>query len=289
MSASRSVSIGASASVSVPTVSASFSASAVPAAPSSAVPATPTVAERPRFLKENPKCAVPAGYPEWSWRRVHRVEGLAEKAVILTLDVGAKLPNLVKVLDILRDHKVKTTIFLYTGELEKSPIGRDIVKRMLLDGHELGNHTLSHKDLTKLESKEAVGEQLDRTESFVKSADPKATTLPFFREPYLATNDEVDTLVRERCYRSIWFTIDTGDWKDDATADGIVAKVFERGGGKKRNIESGSIFIFHGSQEKNLVALPQVIQGLQTEGYSFLTLGEALRRAKPPASAAPSH
>lgn len=268
---------------SVPSAVGSPSTAAGSSVTNSAVPSAPLVAERPRFLKENPKCAVPAGYPDWSWRRVHRVEGLEEKAVVLTLDVGAKLPNLLKILDILRDHKVKTTIFLYTGELEKSPIGREIVKRMLLDGHELGNHTLSHKDLTKLESKEAVGEQLDRTEAFVKSADPSATTLPFFREPYLATNDEVDTLVRERCYRSIWFTIDTGDWKENATSEGIVARVFERGGGKKRNIESGSIFIFHGSQEKNLVALPQVIQGLQGEGYSFLTLGEALRRAKPAA------
>lgn len=285
MSAATTPTARASAS----TASRSPGAASVRMTASASAAPSPTVAERPRYLKENPKCAVPAGYPEWSWRRVHRVEGLEEKAVILTLDVGAKLPNLVKVLDILRDHKVKTTIFLYTGELEKSPIGRDVVKRMLLDGHELGNHTLSHKDLTKLEDKEAVGEQLDRTESFVKSADASATTLPFFREPYLATNDDVDAIVRERCYRSIWFTVDTGDWRDDATADGIVARVFERGGGKKRVIESGSIFIFHGSQEKNLVALPQVIQGLRNDGYDFLTLGEALRRAKPPAKPAAPH
>lgn len=218
---------------------------------------------------------MPVGQPSWSWRRVHRVE-LEEKAVVLTLDVGAKLPNLEKVLDVLRDAEVKTTIFLYTAELARSPRGEAIVERMLADGHELANHTLSHKDLTKLGDDE-VKEELDAVERFVKSVDPNATTRPFFRAPYLATNDSVDAIVKARCYRPIWFTIDTADWKEDATADKIERSVFERRG-KERTIEPGSVFIFHGSQKENVTALPRIIDRLKGKGFSFLTLGEALER-----------
>ncbi len=233
------------------------------------------LAPRARFLAENPGCAVPNEFERWSWRRVHRVEGLSEKAVILTLDVGARLPNLEKVLDLLRDASVRTTIFLYTGELEKNPRGPEILRRMVADGHELANHTLSHKDLTKLEGT-TVEEQLERVEELVKSSTGESSR-PFFREPYLATNDEVDATVRRLCFRSIWFTVDTGDWKEGATAAGIEDAVFLRRGGP-RSIESGSIFIFHGSQRENLVALPRVIARLREQGFAFLTLGEALRK-----------
>lgn len=207
------------------------------------------------------------------------MEGLEQRAVILTLDVGAKLPNLVKVLDVLAAEGVKTTIFLYTAELARTDEGRQVIARMLKEGHELANHTLSHKDLTKLDE-DGVKKELDAPEALVREVDPNATTKPFFREPYLATNDEVDAIIKERCYRPIWFTVDTADWKEGATAEGIVKSTFEKRG-KPREIESGSIFIFHGSQKENLVALPEVIRRMREQGFAFMTLGQALREAKP--------
>lgn len=260
--ASAAVARSASASASLPVASAS------PAAASAS----------PRYLPSNPRCPIPGGHASWSWKRVHRVAGLPEPAVILTLDVGAKLPILERVLDVLRAEAVRSTIFLYTAEIEQSPRGREIVLRMTREGHELANHTLTHTDLTKLDE-DGVRAELDAPERFVgELLAAGGTTKPFFREPFLATNDEVDKIVRERCYRSIWFTVDTADWKENATSAGIVKSVFEERG-KPRTIESGSIFIFHGSQEKNIEALPRVIAGLRERGFAFLTLGEALRRA----------
>jgi peptidoglycan/xylan/chitin deacetylase (PgdA/CDA1 family) len=252
-------------------------ASAAPAASSAPLPRS----SAPRFLPENPRCAVPAAFDSWSWRRVHRVEGLREKAVIFTLDVGAKLPNLELVLDALKRAEVKTTIFLYTAELAQSERGKAAVKRMVADGHELANHTLSHKDLTKL-SREDVESELDEVERFVKET-TQLSTQPFFREPFLATNDEIDTIIKEKCYRPIWFTVDTADWEKGATAASIERHVFEhqdfKRRGKSRQIDSGSIFIFHGSVSENVEALPRIIERLRAEGFGFLTLGEALRRA----------
>jgi len=230
----------------------------------------------PRFLPDNPACQVPEGYEGWSWKRVHRVEGLAERAVIFTLDVGAKLPNLEGVLDVLRVADVKATIFLYAAELRVSERGKAAVRRMVADGHELANHTLSHKDLTKMTAEE-VEEELDAVERFTRETTGKSA-MPFFREPFLATNDEVDAIIKQKCLRPIWFTIDTADWQPEATAAGIEKNVFEHKG-KPRSIEPGSIFIFHGSQKENIAALPSIVARLRADGFSFLTLGEGLRRS----------
>jgi peptidoglycan/xylan/chitin deacetylase (PgdA/CDA1 family) len=243
----------------------------------------------PRFLADNPGCPVPVAFDHWSWRRIHRVEGLAEKAVVFTLDVGAKLPNLERVLDVLKTAEVATTIFLYTAELSQTERGKAAVRRMVGDGHELANHTLSHKDLTKL-TREEVEREIDEVERFVRDTTKgtiETSTQPFFREPFLATNDEVDGIIKARCYRPIWFTVDTADWEKGATAAGIEQHVFveQRGKqkGKPRVIENGSIFIFHGSVTENVEALPRIIERLRGEGFGFLTLGEALRRAAPAA------
>jgi peptidoglycan/xylan/chitin deacetylase (PgdA/CDA1 family) len=219
--------------------------------------------------------------PAWTWRRLRRV-AIDEPFVVLTLDVGAKLENLEKVLDVLRAERVKTTVFLYTLELAAQPRGREVVRRMVADGHELANHTVSHTDLTKLEAAEVEAE-LDGVTAFIRETTGQAPA-PYFREPFLAANDAVDAIVRERCYRSIWFTVDTGDWEKGVTAQGIQKKTLEADGAP-RAIEPGSIFIFHGSQAENLEALPAIIATLRRRGFGFLTLSEALRRERVPAKA----
>jgi peptidoglycan/xylan/chitin deacetylase (PgdA/CDA1 family) len=213
--------------------------------------------------------------PDWSWRRVHRVVGLEQKAVVLTLDVGARLSNLEKVLDILRDEQVHATVFLYTAELERSPKGPEMVRRMVAEGHELANHTHSHKDLTTFDDR-GVEDELEGVERFVREATNGAvSTHPYFREPMLATDDRVDAIEKRLCYRSIWFTVDVGDYVPKVTHETIVKNVLEKKG-KPRKIENGSIFIFHGSQPENLVALPTVIHALRADGFAFMTLSEAL-------------
>lgn len=247
--------------------------------PSIEVPAASSFAsEPPRFLGTSPRCEVPRGMPTWRWDTLMRVEGLDVDAVVLTLDAGLRVENLEKELDILRERKLHATVFLFTGELSKSPRGPEVVKRILADGHELGNHTLSHKDMTKL-SDDEVGAEVDAVESFVKDA-AGATTKPWYRAPFLATNDHVEELLRERCYRPVWMTIYTGDDKTGVKSDDIVRAV-EEDHGKPRRLERGAILLFHGSQPENLTALPKVLDWIHDQGFAVLPLGDAMRIAKP--------
>jgi peptidoglycan-N-acetylmuramic acid deacetylase len=268
------------ASASAPSLAASSAASAAPKAVPDVVapPASAFAYEPPRFLDTNPKCAVPPGMPTWSWDTLTRVDGLDVDAVVLTIDAGARVANLEKELDILRDRKVRATVFLYTRELSTSKTGPDVVKRILAEGHELGNHTKSHKDLTKL-SDDDVAAEVDAVETFVHDA-TGATTKPYFRAPFLATNADVDRILRERCYRPVWISLDSRDDRPDSKADDIVRAVLEENG-KPRVWKRGSILLFHGSQPENLSALPKVIDGIRAEGFAILTLSDALRLAKP--------
>lgn len=216
--------------------------------------------------------------PTWSWGTLVRVDGLDVDAVVLTIDAGLRPSNLLLELDILKARDVRATVFLYTGELGKRADGPDILKRILADGHELGNHTRTHRDMTKLSDEEA-GAEVDSVEAFAMES-VGVTTKPYFRAPFLAMNDAVTGVLNARCYRSIWITLDTRDDRADANADDIVRAVFEDKG-KPRAIERGSILLFHGSQVANLEALPRVIDGLRARGFAILTLSDALRRAKP--------
>lgn len=234
--------------------------------------------EPERFLPKNPGCAVPKGMPTWSWDTLYTVDGLDVDAIVLTLDVGTRLPNLEKVLDILREKKVRATMFLYTGDLARSPRGPEIVKRIIADGHELGNHTFTHRDLSKLNDGD-IGFDVDAVEAFVQSS-TGLTTRPFFRAPYLAVNSTVDRVIQKRCYRSIWLSVDTRDDRDDTTAKDIVQAVLQDRG-KPRVFKRGNIFLFHGGQPENLKALPIVIDGIRAAGFSMLPLSDALRLAKP--------
>lgn len=218
--------------------------------------------------------------PTWSWGTLVRVDGLDMDAVVLTIDAGARPSNLLKELDILKEKDVRATVFLYTGELSKRADGPDVVKRIVADGHELGNHTLTHRDMTKLTDDE-VGAELDAVEKFATDA-VGLSTRPYFRAPFLAMNDPVTRVVNQRCYRSVWITFDTRDDRADATSEDIVRAVFEEKGAP-RDIQRGSILLFHGSQPANLTALPQVIDGLRARGFAILRLSDALRLAHPEA------
>jgi len=216
--------------------------------------------------------------PTWSWDTLTRVDGLDVDAVVLTIDAGARVANLEKELDILKDRRVHATVFLYTGELSKSKTGADIVKRILADGHELGNHTLTHRDLTKLEEADVAAE-IDAVETFVHDG-TGATTKPYFRAPFLATNAVVDRVIRGRCFRPIWISVDARDDRPKAQSDDIVHAILGEPG-KPRDIPRGAILLFHGSQPENLTALPLVIDGLHARGFAILPLSDALRLAKP--------
>ncbi|MFC4682212.1 LysM peptidoglycan-binding domain-containing protein [Exiguobacterium aestuarii] len=188
------------------------------------------------------------------------------KVVALTFDDGADGANTNKILDILAKNNVKATFFLTGSGANNHP---QYIKNIATKGHQLGNHSYTHPDFTKLTATQMKSE-LDRTEALIKSLTGK-TTKPLFRAPFGAVNSAVLNGVGAAGYGyTIQWNIDTIDWKG-LTASQINTKV-------QTNIKPGSIVLMHtgAGAPGTPLALPTMISQLKAKGYKFVTVSQLL-------------
>lgn len=197
----------------------------------------------------------------------------ATMRVALTFDMGGRVEPALPIMTWLRDHGVPATIFM-TGSMADSTVtdaGRQVLARVDArpDLFDLGNHSYAHPDLTVL-SAAAIVDQIARTEASIDRYAAQSPR-PFFRPPFGAWNDAVLAAVGAAGYRyTVMWDVDTIDWKpiDDGgpTAQQIVDKVVSRAQG-------GSIVLMHLGGYETLQALPGIVAGLQSRGFSLVTLG----------------
>lgn len=129
-----------------------------------------------------------------------------QKKVWLTFDDGPHPTNTNKVLATLAKHDIKATFFVL-GENAKSRLA--LVKAAFDAGHRIGNHSYSHPNLTTL-SAANVKSEIVKTEAIIKAY---LGEHKLFRPPYGAHNATVDGIISSLNYRSIFWNVDTEDWK----------------------------------------------------------------------------
>ncbi len=226
------------------------------------------------------------------------------RALSLTFDGGSSNNVSDEILDILKQFQVRATFFL-TGEfIRKYP---HTVRRIVTEGHEVGNHTWSHPHLTTYAenglhtTREGVTEKFIREQLLRTAALFKAVTgremAPIWRAPYGEYNSEILKWAASVGFRHVGWTTGTGwkesmdtmDWIADKntkgyhTAEEIAEKIlnFARSSQPAAN---GAIILMHlGSERKEdqpHKKLPEIIQGLRKEGYSLVTVSELISRKK---------
>ncbi|ANU10225.1 polysaccharide deacetylase [Planococcus antarcticus DSM 14505] len=189
------------------------------------------------------------------------------KVVALTFDDGSDGTNINKILDILSANNVKATFFLTGSGAKNHPTW---IKNISAKGHQLGNHSYSHPDFTKLTAAKMKIE-LDTAETTIKGLTGK-TTKPIFRAPFGASNAAVLKAVGDAGYtHTIQWNIDTVDWKGVSSTQ-ITDKVLN-------NIVPGSIVLMHTGAGASGTpgALPGMISKLKAKGYKFVTVSELLK------------
>lgn len=186
------------------------------------------------------------------------------KVVALTLDDGPHYKTTPEVLAVLREKKVKATLFLLGSNVVKSP---ELVQQAVKDGHEIGTHAYSHTLLNKL-SKPMVEEELDKAESVITQFAPKPL---LFRPPGGAYNKAVLAAAHERGYTTVTWSVDPEDWKCPPVGD-VVQRVLTK-------VKPGSIVLLHDGQYPlpTPEALKQIIDQLRAQGYTFVTVSELLQ------------
>lgn len=184
--------------------------------------------------------------------------------IALTFDAAWGNEDTSRILEILRNHDVKVTFFMTGGWVENYP---DDVKAILADGHDLGNHSEHHKNMSKLSDDECKQELLSVHE---KVKELTGYEMFLFRPPYGDYDNHVIKDVQSIGYYPIQWSVDSLDWKDYGTNE-IIKRVCDN-----KDLANGSIILCHNGAKYTADALDTLITKLEDMGYEFVPLSKLI-------------
>jgi peptidoglycan/xylan/chitin deacetylase (PgdA/CDA1 family) len=197
----------------------------------------------------------------------------ASGLVALTFDAGNEGGGAAaQVLEILRERGVRVTFFLSGQWVDHNP---ELAQQMVADGHEIANHSYDHPDLTHLSDNQIVWE-LDYTDQVVSDV-MSSHTRPYFRPPFGARNRRVLDVAAAAGFRSVYWSLDSGDWLPRATAGAVAGKIL-------RYAEPGDIVVEHVGSDATAAALPVVLDEFEQRGWRVGTVSEVLGLVRQEAS-----
>ncbi len=192
------------------------------------------------------------------------------KEIALTLDDGPKPQFAPRVLDILHKHGIRATFFLVGKCMQQYP---ELVRRVIAEGHEVGNHTQNHLRLDTL--------PLDKVRQEIVLCDDnfaKATTKHLFllRPPGVRYNPKVLSVIAELGYTTVAWSVGAKD-AEPSTPEQVSQRVLDQ-------VENGSIILLHcGTNTAD--ALPNIIETLKNREYRFVTISQMLAHLPQPPTA----
>jgi peptidoglycan-N-acetylglucosamine deacetylase len=196
---------------------------------------------------------------------IHAVE-TEDRVVALTFDDGPAAPYTDSVLNLLEAYQVPATFFVIGSSLERHP---DLGRRIVADGHELGNHSYSHQ-LMIGRAPRTIRHEVEVTDSLIRHAGSAGPI--HFRPPYGKRMIGLPLYLSRTGRTTVLWDLEPDSWY--RTADEMVAHVLE-------NVGPGSIILLHvelASRVEQRAALPRIIEGLQARGYEFVTVSELMTR-----------
>lgn len=188
------------------------------------------------------------------------------KAVAFTFDDGPHPESCIRLLDVLKENNVHATFFVVGKMVKLHP---DLVKRMLAEGHEVGNHTQDHLRLDKLTAAK-VADQLDFCAKNVKRA--TGADMYLFRPPGMAFNQMVLDQAKAHKYVTVGWTVGAKDFTGNPGGELTPEIITER---VMKQIDDGGIILLH-DNPYTVAALPGILAKVKAEGYKTETISEML-------------
>ena len=188
-----------------------------------------------------------------------------EKVLYLTFDAGYENGCTAKILDTLKEKQVPAAFFLVGNYIRRSP---DLVRRMVAEGHTVGNHTMHHYDMSRLSDKAAFSKELTDLEALYKET--VGQELPkFYRPPQGIYSEENLKMAQELGYKTLFWSLAYVDWNNDAqpTREAAFAKLLPR-------THNGAVVLLHSTSKTNAEILGELIDKWKEAGYRFGTLEE---------------
>ena len=187
-----------------------------------------------------------------------------EPKISISFDAAWGNDDTSRILEILAKHNVHATFFMTGGWVESYP---DDVRAIYEAGHDLGNHSENHKQMSTLSADECK-QEIQKVHDKVKELTGQDMIL--FRPPYGDYNDTLIDTANSLGYHVIQWDIDSLDWKDYG-ADNIVSRVVDND-----HLGNGSIILMHNGAKYTPDALERVITGLQEKGYEIVPISQLI-------------
>ena len=187
-----------------------------------------------------------------------------EQVIYLTFDAGYENGSTEKILDTLKAHQVPAAFFLVGNYLEQNA---DLVRRMVEEGHIVGNHTLHHPDMSKLTGEDFAGEL---TGLETKFREITGKELPkFYRPPQGVYSRENLEMAQKLGYKTVFWSLAYADWDNKAqpTREQAFSKLLPR-------IHNGAVVLLHSTSQTNGEILDELLTKWKEMGYRFGTLEE---------------
>ena len=188
-----------------------------------------------------------------------------QKVLYLTFDSGYENGSTEKILDVLKKHNAPAAFFLVGNYIEKNA---DLVRRMVQEGHIVGNHTMHHLDMSKLSDKAAFTKELQDLETLFKETTGK--DLPkFYRPPQGIYSQENLQMAKELGYKTVFWSLAYVDWKNDAqpTKEQAFSKLLPR-------THNGAVVLLHSTSSTNAEILDELLTKWESSGYRFAPINE---------------
>lgn len=183
--------------------------------------------------------------------------------IAMTFDDGPHPRNTPRLLDMLRQRNIKATFYVIGQNVKMYP---EITRRIVAEGHEIGNHTYTHRKLTVLSDSQVRGEMTKTRTAIIDATGVQPRTM---RPPYGALlQRQREMIYSEYGYPTIMWSVDPKDWQRPGVSvvrDRIVS-----------NTRNGSIVLAHDLHAPTVDAMPTTLDGLLGRGFKFVTVSQLL-------------
>lgn len=189
----------------------------------------------------------------------------SEKKIYLTFDAGFENGCTPAILDALKKHNVKATFFVVGNYIETSP---DLVKRMVEEGHIVGNHTYHHPDMSKISDMESFQKEIQSLEQLYQQTTGQEMK-KFYRPPQGKYSESNLKQAKELGYQTVFWSLAYVDWYQDKqpSKEEAFAKLLPR-------VHPGAVVLLHSTSKTNAEILDELLTKWEEAGYTFGTLEE---------------
>jgi len=188
-----------------------------------------------------------------------------QKVLYLTFDAGYENGCTGKILDVLKKHQVSAAFFLVGNYMQTNP---DLVRRMAAEGHIVGNHTMHHPDMSKIQELSAFQKELEGVEKLYR--DITGEEMPkYYRPPQGIYNGKNLEMAQSLGYKTVFWSLAYVDWNNDKqpTAEYAYGKLLPR-------THNGAVILLHSTSKTNAEILDELLTKWKDMGYRFAPISE---------------